>query len=134
MKKIIRLTESDLTRIVRRVIKEQTNTDQQKYEQILNSIQGVGTDEKLFFSALMSIKDKNEYERINTIAKSKGEDIPTLFSGDFDDITSIKQFCGYLNKIGVSLPDNPCRANILGMKSNQYNLPNNKNQVGTTTR
>jgi hypothetical protein len=46
MKKIIRLTESDLTRLVRRVIKEQTYDVRRAAQQIVDSVEGLGTDEE----------------------------------------------------------------------------------------
>jgi len=109
MKKIVRITESDLTRIVKRVISE--NSDLKKYQALLNSVDGLGTNDKDFFEALYSIKDKNEYNRINSIAKSKGEDIPTLFDGDFDDKESTTKFCSFLFKLSVPLPE-PCKFNL----------------------
>ena len=45
MKKIIRLTESDLTKLVRRVIKEQTYDVKRAAQQIVDSVEGLGTDE-----------------------------------------------------------------------------------------
>jgi hypothetical protein len=45
MKKIIRLTESDLTKLVRRIIKEQTYDVKRAAQQIVDSVEGLGTDE-----------------------------------------------------------------------------------------
>ena len=45
MKRIIRLTESDLTKLVRRVIKEQTYDVKRAAQQIVDSVEGLGTDE-----------------------------------------------------------------------------------------
>jgi hypothetical protein len=84
------------------------NYDEQKYNLLYQSVKGAGTNEDAFFKALYSIKDKNEYGRIDAIAKSKGEDIATLFKGDFSDVPSTEKFCGHLNYIGVNMPKNVC--------------------------
>ncbi len=46
MKKIIRLTESDLRRLVKRVISEQTYDVRRAAQQIVDSVEGLGTDEE----------------------------------------------------------------------------------------
>lgn len=103
MGKIIRLTESDLTRIIKRVIKEQTSnsSDMAKYQKLYKAVNGVGTDEKLFLDTIKSIKTEDEFNRINKIALSKGEDIYSLFDGDFDDEPSFKIFCQHLANLRV---------------------------------
>ena len=64
MKRIVRLTESDLTRIVKQVIKEQeTNKDDMAtYQKIFNSVNGAGTNESDFFKALFTIGDAKKFE------------------------------------------------------------------------
>jgi hypothetical protein len=119
MKKIIRLTESDLTRLVRRVINE--STDQQKYQQLYDAVSGLGTDEESFIKTIESIKDKSEYDRINAIGKSKGEDIVTLFDGDFGGGTEsvyFERFCTKLNNLKVPLPKS-CNMSFMGYTLNQ---------------
>ena len=113
MKKIIRLTESDLTRIVKRVISE--STDEEKYQKLYDAVDGLGTNERVFVSTIESIKDKAEYDRINAIAKSKGEDIVALFDGDFGFGTSYEyfnRFCTKLHNLGVPLSDKCSSSNI----------------------
>jgi hypothetical protein len=46
MKKIIRITESDMIRLVKRVIKEQTYDVRRAAQQIVDSVEGLGTDEE----------------------------------------------------------------------------------------
>lgn len=120
MKRIVKLTESDLNRIVRRVIKEQSvikgvdgveaytnitnNLAKTKYNKLYNAVAGLGTDEDAFLSTIESILSKEEYDRINAIAIKAGEDIPTLFFGDFSFKPSIKIFCNKLKKLKVPLP------------------------------
>lgn len=98
-----RLTERDITRIVKRVIKEQNtnSSDMIKYQKLYKAVNGLGTDEKLFLDTIKSIKTEDEFNRINKIASSKGEDVYSLFDGDFDDDKSFRTFCQHLSDIGV---------------------------------
>lgn len=92
MKKIIRLTESDLARIVRRVIKESGN---EKVEKILKSIDNDsdqnydewdGTDENLLHKTVMSISDLSEYKMITNIIKEKtGKHLPYWINSEISD-------------------------------------------------
>jgi hypothetical protein len=112
MKRIIRLTERDLTRIIRRVINE---NEQTKYQQLYDAVEGPGTNEDAFLKVIESIRDKAEYDKINAIGKAKGEDIISLFDNDFGIGTTVdiyERFCGKLSKIGVSLPkSHRCNSN-----------------------
>jgi hypothetical protein len=47
MKKIIKLTESDLTRIVKRVIKEEISEDKLNISNLINRLSDWNTDKKL---------------------------------------------------------------------------------------
>ena len=47
MKKIIKLTESDLTRIVKRVIKEEISEDKLNISNLINHLSDWNTDKKL---------------------------------------------------------------------------------------
>jgi hypothetical protein len=105
MKKVIRLTESDLTRIVKRVMNEQAaSSDEQKYQSLYSAVSGLGTNATEFFNVLKSIKDKAEYDRINQIAASKGEDIPELFVSEYEFLTDENKysFCSILRSFGIS--------------------------------
>jgi hypothetical protein len=68
MKRIVRLTESDLTRIVRRVVNEQTDQDK-RYEYIAKLIynaKGYFMDENSdVVKALKLIKDKTQWWKVN---------------------------------------------------------------------
>jgi hypothetical protein len=55
MKKVVRLTEADLTRIIKRVIKEQTSPSQYKVGQLLNSKRS--TDGKLYTIKIREVGD-----------------------------------------------------------------------------
>jgi hypothetical protein len=81
MKKVIRLTESDLARIVKRVIKEaETATTGGGYTQnaktaiglIEKGMGGAGTDENMVAKGVYTIKTKQDYSNVLDHAKRKG--------------------------------------------------------------
>jgi hypothetical protein len=81
MKKVIRLTESDLTRIVRRVIKEQqsggyTQNAKTAIKLIEDGISYVGIDgttlESSIAKGVYAIKTKEDYQHVLKHAKAKG--------------------------------------------------------------
>jgi hypothetical protein len=106
MKKIIRLTESDLTRIVRRVIKEQqsggyTQNAKTAIKLIEDGIAYVGgTDETMIAKGLYAIKTKEDYQHVLKHANAKGfKSIMGWVSTDWNYIPSSSDF-------GVSSSDN----------------------------
>jgi phosphopantetheinyl transferase (holo-ACP synthase) len=114
MARIIRLTESDLARIVRRVINE---NEQTKYQQLYNAVAGPGTNEEAFLKVLETIRDKAEYDKINAIGEAKGEDIISLYKGDFGvgtTIYQVRRFCTKLSQLRVSLPKTCTYTDIFG--------------------
>jgi hypothetical protein len=78
MKKIIRLTESDLARIVRRVIKEQesggyTQNAKKAIKLIEDGIAYMGgTDEEMIARGVYTIKTKEDYNSVLDHCKRKG--------------------------------------------------------------
>ena len=123
MARIIRLTESDLTRIVRRVINE---NEQTKYQQLYNAVSGPGTDEETFLKVIESIRDKAEYDKINAIGKAKGEDIISLYNGDFGvgtTVSQVQRFCTKLSAIRVSLPKACTYKDIFGGTHSNVVIP-----------
>jgi hypothetical protein len=80
MKKIIRLTESDLARIVRRVIKEQETTGGGYTQNAKTAIKLIedgiaywgGTDEKMIAKGVYAIKTKQDYNSVLDHCKKKG--------------------------------------------------------------
>jgi hypothetical protein len=78
MKKIIRLTESDLTRIVRRVIKEsnkgllQEGVGQTAFDTIKKAMDGLGTDENMVAKGVYMIKTKPDYQECLTLVNKAG--------------------------------------------------------------
>jgi len=126
MARIIRLTESDLARIVRRVINE---NEQTKYQQLYNAVAGPGTDEETFLKVIETIRDKAEYDKINAIGKAKGEDIVSLYNGDFGLATEIDndsyaiRFCTKLFALKVSLPKTCTYKDIFGGTNSHVQTP-----------
>jgi hypothetical protein len=125
MKKIIRLTESDLVRIVKRVITE--DDDDKKVSNFLSSVDKDqdgdyydydGTNENLMYKTIMSITSSSEYFRIDKKIKEKtGKPIYFWINGELkksmdifavgncdegsDYYKQVKMFC-HINDIGVS--------------------------------
>jgi len=78
MKKVIRLTEYDLTRIIERVIKEQSSVSNPSnssviaiYNQIVDAVEGFGTDPHKLLSAIIRLKNQNEFKYLLTLFKDK---------------------------------------------------------------
>jgi hypothetical protein len=73
MKKVIKLTESDLTRIVKRVIMEdQSNSSVITiYNEIIDAVEGWGTDPDGVLSAIKKLKNQNEFKYLLTLFKDK---------------------------------------------------------------
>ena len=97
MKRIIRLTESDLVRIVKKVIEENEN---QKAKTILKSIDNDsdqnyedwdGTNETLLYQTVMSISNLSEYREITNLIKEKtGKHLPYWINSEItDDILQV---------------------------------------------
>ena len=67
MKKVIRLTESDLARIVKRVIKESKGILNEgngttAFQTIQKGMSGMGTDENMVAKGVYMIKSKADYQ------------------------------------------------------------------------
>lgn len=125
MKKIIRLTERDLARIVRRVINEQglyqiTKSNDEKAKDFLSSVDHDKdndyndydqTDEDLMFATIMSIPSKSDYMKITNIVKEKtGKHIPYWIDSELGDSgicyggdgeLKMRMFC-HITDLGVS--------------------------------
>ena len=92
MGNIIKLTESDLTRLVRRVIKEQTFDVKRAAQQIVDSVEGLGTDEgtlRRVLGELLKVNDQtlksfyNEFSKLTkmgTLVKFIKPDVNTVGS------------------------------------------------------
>jgi hypothetical protein len=82
MKKIVRLTESDLSRIVRRIIEEQssvpsptksvTNNGVKAFQTIRSGMEGLGTDEDKVQLGVFMIKNKVDYQTCLSYVKKEG--------------------------------------------------------------
>jgi uncharacterized membrane-anchored protein YjiN (DUF445 family) len=136
-KKIIRLTEADLTRLVKRVIKEQLGemggNSYKAVEQVINScnsrgrgnssnktngiadtiyqsVNGVGTDEERLISAFNSILNMDELCSVAADYQSTyGESLFSALDGDIDTEDVWSEISRTLRRIQQSTPED--RAN-----------------------
>jgi len=106
MKKIIKLTESDLARIVRRVIKEQESGiamgavkplgNDNPYAGLAMKVVGMlmtatgkmNTDEDMILDALRLIKDKKQYDAVISLLK-KSPKVRTQYGENFSRIIDL---------------------------------------------
>jgi hypothetical protein len=77
MKKVIRLTESDLARIVKRVIKESKGILNEgngttAFQTIQKGMSGMGTDENMVAKGVYMIKSKADYQECLDLVKKQG--------------------------------------------------------------
>jgi hypothetical protein len=76
MKKIIRLTESDLVRLVKRVIAEDAtaapNNGLKAFQLIKAGMSGLGTDEAKVQTGVFTIKNKLDYQTCLSYVKKEG--------------------------------------------------------------
>jgi len=77
MKKIIRLTESDLVRLVKRVIAEDAtaaapNNGLKAFQLIKAGMSGLGTDEAKVSTGVFTIKNKLDYQTCLSYVKKEG--------------------------------------------------------------
>ena len=98
MKKIVRLTESDLTRIVRRIIKESESDSDRDYDLL-----SLSQLKKEFKDIITQAKDKDEYEDdaldfINTF----DEDMENLSNEEYEEFND---YIGRLEKKYNYVPD-----------------------------
>lgn len=95
MKRIVRLTESDLTRIVRRVINETEAASgksdpnlglaQKIVGTIWKAMSGMGTDDQAVLNAVLMIKSKAIYDSVLNIVKTS-EKIKTEYGRNFNTV------------------------------------------------
>jgi hypothetical protein len=87
MKKIVRLTESDLVRIVKRVIAEDVtaaaatakpNNGLKAFQLIKAGMSGLGTDEAKVSTGVFTIKNKADYQTCMSYVKKAG--YPTIMA------------------------------------------------------
>ncbi len=113
MKKIVRLTESDLTNIIKRVINEQKNDDVLKVQQALNK---VWTNVKIKEDGIMGP------ETIDTIKRYQKENSMEE-TGTIDDTLKNRLF-----KLLTYTPKNDDKANLIQVLRNHLNdMENNPN-------
>jgi hypothetical protein len=121
MKKIIKLTESDLTRIVKRVLTEEYDRDRVRlaYANIVKAVRGSGTNEELLKNALRTLKSYDEFYELYKMFKggeTSYDSFEKMIDGEFSlegtagtliipwessTIQDVEEICDILNKIGV---------------------------------
>lgn len=76
MGKIVRLTESDLVKIVKRVIREDAtavaNNGSKAFQLIKSAMDGIGTDEEQVSMGVFTIKNKADYDTCLSLVKKEG--------------------------------------------------------------
>ncbi len=107
MRQPIKLNESDITRIVRRVISENV-----KGEQFLKAVDDDndgdyddwdGTDDAVMSKVVMSIKSKEEYNEINRyVTKKTGKSVITWIRVEREERENYYMFC-HLVSLGVTV-------------------------------
>ena len=106
MKKIIRLTESELVKMIGKVINEQQSTPEQAIaREFAGAAGGPGTNLPGMGNAIKKIKNVAQYEEVNKILKGiNGLDIAGYINDEceFDNVESVKTFINQLGKIGVT--------------------------------
>jgi molybdopterin-biosynthesis enzyme MoeA-like protein len=116
MKKIIRLSENDLSRIIKKILKEQnqTNYDGNSVriaKMFHKSVSGAGTDESGLIDAIKAIQTPQQFNEVNQIVKTlKGNmSIPQWINDELgeDDQGTWQFITKHLNSVDV-----PCRACI----------------------
>jgi hypothetical protein len=124
MKKIIRLTESDLARIVKRVIKEaEAATTGGGYTQnaktaiglIEKGMGGVGTDENMVAKGVYTIKTKEDYSHVLKHANAKGfKTIMDWINSDWQEVSHGSNLFGVASSSNKQISD-------LGRHLRQFN-------------
>jgi len=114
MKKIIRLSENDLSKIIKKILKEQNQTNYNDNsvriaKMFHKTVSGAGTDENGLYKAIKAIQTSQQFNEVNQIVKTlKGNmSIPQWINDELgeDDKFLWKFITKHLNSIDV-----PCRA------------------------
>ena len=72
MKRTIRLTESELINVIKRVISEQVSNGAKAFEAIKKGMEGLGTDEDMVAKGVYMIKSKVDYQECLALVKKAG--------------------------------------------------------------
>lgn len=112
-KKVIKLTEADIRKIVQKVIAEQA---EDSFTALKNAASGAGTDENALENVFASLKSKQDFINLDNQIKSKPmtgqavgggsySSIQDVLNGELElgDYKSAERIKNYLKKIGVDL-------------------------------
>ena len=136
MKKITKPTESDLNRIAKRVVSEQSLPSGKNFKQLANMLEkamtGGGTDLDKIKLVFDQIKNKQEYMELKkAFGMREGQDLETWIGRDIwsgnDWDTYVKPF---FNKIGVKVsPVNSEIQNVVNKITSVFNESNLKQTI-----
>ena len=113
MKKIVRLTESDLARIIKRVIKEQSSVSNPSnssviaiYNQIVEAVVGIGTDPDAVLSAIKKLKNLEEFSYLSELFRNKKTGYSNFFEMvneeyERDNAEDVENLMSALRKINI---------------------------------
>jgi hypothetical protein len=108
MKKVIRLTESDLTRIIKRVIMEDQSSVSVVaiYNEIIDAVEGWGTNPDKILSAIKKLKNQNEFKYLLTLFKDKKTGYSYFFEMineeyERDNVEDVESLIASLHNINV---------------------------------
>jgi hypothetical protein len=154
-KRVIRLTESDIQKIVKRVIVEQTNQDSnvKGYKELQLAVYGPGTDEAALENVFTNIvTNKSDFDKLNAELKKRpfmGQEIGgagyssilDVLNGELEigDYTSAKRITDALKKKGVDIsfegvkdPSHPERG-MVSVKPSSFKIGAGATKGGSTT-
>lgn len=110
MKKIIRLTESDLVRIVEKVISEQSEDDKKIATNLLNT-SGImydgRTNQKMFLYTIKRIENKQKFNSVNLVLKNEQTSIEDIIGRFKSNQEILSEVCKHFESIGIKL--NSCK-------------------------
>jgi len=154
-KRVIKLTESDIQKIVKRVIVEQANQDSnvKGYKELQLAVYGPGTDEAALENVFTNIvTNKSDFDKLNAELKKRpfmGQSIGgagyssvlDVLNGELEvgDYTSAKRITDALRKKGVDIsfegvkdPGRPERG-MVSVKSNSFKMGGETPKDGGTS-
>ena len=110
MKKIIRVTESELVKMIGKVLNEQqskqSTPEQAIAQEFADGATGPGSNLPKMGRAIGKIKNLAQYEEVNKILKTNfsGMSIEKYLNSelDYDNVESVKTFINQLGRIGVT--------------------------------